>query len=176
MARSNSLNESKAKRSVVTFFLGAEECALPITDVHQIIRDTPITRVPNVNPHVEGVVNLRGIVAPVIDLKHRLGLGVRTLGEAHRLLIVERQRRLVGFSVDALRGVLEFEQDQLQSAPGAVLARIEGRCVRALVSREQSTVVLLDLEEILNLGTDHETSPLARPTRTLEPSKETGNV
>ncbi len=85
MAKKDRVVVQVESASVVTFFLGDEECAVPITSVHQIIRDIPITRVPNVNPDVEGVLNLRGMVVPIIDLKHLLGLGTRVVSEQHRL-------------------------------------------------------------------------------------------
>lgn len=141
-----------AGETVVTFSLGNEQCALPITEVHQIIRDVPITRVPNVGEHVEGVINLRGIVVPIVDLKHHLGLGIRELGHQHRLLIVDHEGRRVGFSVDAIEGVFQFGKDRVQRAPDAVLAKVRGRYVRGVVPRGESIVVLLDLPTILALS------------------------
>jgi len=135
--------------SVVSFVLGVEQCALRITDVHQVIRDTPITRVPNVNPHVEGVINLRGQVVPVVDLKNLLGLGVRTMGEQHRLLIVEQGGRKVGFSVDSIKGVLQLDAARIQPAPEVLLAKVAGRYVRGVVQQGDTIVVLLDLPELL---------------------------
>jgi purine-binding chemotaxis protein CheW len=143
--------------SVVTFFLGEEECGLPITDVHQIIRDTPITRVPNVNPHVEGVINLRGIVTPIVDLRHRLGLGVRVLGENHRYLIVDDGGRMVGFSVDAVGGVLEYFEGEVQPASPVVLAKVGGpgvgeHCLAGVLRRRERVVILLSTSELLRFG------------------------
>ena len=135
--------------SVVTFKLGDEVCAVPITDVFQIIRDTPITKVPNATNYVEGVLNLRGVLVPIIDLKHFLGLGVRQLGEEHRLMIVELDDRSVGFSVDSIGGVVEIESVDLQPAPEVVKAKMENHFVRGVVRKEDGIVVILDIEEIL---------------------------
>ncbi len=150
--------------SLVTFFLGDEECGVPIIDVHQIIRDTPITRVPNVSPHVEGVLNMRGIVVPIIDLKHRLGLGVRIISEEHRLVIAEVDGRMVGFSADSVRGVIEVDSGEIQSAPDVVLAKVSGAYVTGVVQRDSSIVIILDTKEILSArtGTGSEASA---PTR-----------
>jgi purine-binding chemotaxis protein CheW len=142
---------------VVTFHLGRELCALPITDVHQIIRDTPITPVPNVNQHVEGVLNLRGIVVPIIDLKHLLALGVRQISDSHRLLIIDSGGRMVGFSVDAVGGVLEIDESRLQSAPDVVLAKVSGRYVIGVVQHGEDIVIVLDKNEILNIR-NHQTA------------------
>jgi purine-binding chemotaxis protein CheW len=155
MARKKRVAAQVRTVTTVAFVLGREECAVPITDVHQIIRDVPVTPVPNVNEHVEGVLNLRGVVVPILDLKHRLGLGVRTLGPRHRLLILEIGGRLVGFSVDAVTGVLEFEESALQPPPDIVLARMEAGFIRGVVTRADSVVILLDTKEVLNVHTTH---------------------
>jgi len=155
MARKKRLTVQARTLTTVAFVLGREECAVPITDVHQIIRDVPVTRVPNVDVHVEGVLNLRGVVVPILDLKHRLGLGVRTLGPRHRLLILDFGGRLVGFSVDAVTGVFEFEETALQPPPDIVLARMEAAFVRGVVPRGESVVLLLDTKEVLNIRNSH---------------------
>jgi purine-binding chemotaxis protein CheW len=150
MAKNERVAAPVKSRSVVTFFLGKEECGVPITGVHQIIRDVPITRVPNVSPHVEGVLNLRGVVVPIIDLKHVLGLGTRSLGDEHRLIIMDHRNRMVGFSADRVGGVFQFDESLMQAAPDVVLARVSGRFVRGVVRRGESIVILLDFQEVLS--------------------------
>lgn len=151
MARKKRLKVQARTLTTVSFHLGREQCAIPITDVHQVIRDVPITKVPNVNEHVEGVINLRGVVVPIVDMKHRLGLGVRTVGPKHRLLITDVGSRTVGFSVDAVSGVFEFEETLIQPPPDVVLARVDGSFVKGVVQRGESIVLLLDTKEVLNL-------------------------
>ncbi len=157
MAKAERVETQTRSESAVTFFLGGEECALPITQVNQIIRDIPITRVPNVNKYVEGVLNLRGVVTPIVDLKYRLGLGVRELSDRHRLLIVDPANRMVGFSVDAVGGVFDFSEDQLEPPPEVVLAKVGGNYVQGVVQRGETVVIVLDLNEILRFQNDSET-------------------
>ena len=166
MAKPKRVGSQTSTESVVTFFLGEEECALPITEVHQIIRDIPITRIPNVNKHVEGVLNLRGVVTPIVDLKNRLGLGVRVLGDRHRLLIVDIGGRNVGFSVDALGGVFDYETNKLQPPPEEVVARVGGRYVTGVVRRGDSVVIVLSLENLLQFPKDSD----AKETRSGMPA------
>ncbi len=164
MPQTEQLSSRTGSLSVVTFQLGGEVCAVPITDVFQIIRDTPITKVPNVSSHVEGVLNLRGVLVPIIDIKHFLGLGVRELGEEHRLMIVELDGRSVGFSVDSIGGVLEFDRAELQAAPDVVEAKMERHFVRGVVRRQDGIVVLLDIAEVLKKRKDRggsEATPVA---------------
>ncbi len=149
MERTGGLTDQRATHRVVTFFLGEEQCALPITDVHQIIRRTPITPVPNVGQCVEGLLNARGMVIPVVDLKKRLGLGPCVRKDSYRILIVEVGERRVGFSVELVGGVLHFEEDELQPPPEVVLAKVGGRFVRGVVRRGESIVALLDLAKVV---------------------------
>lgn len=149
MAKSKRVTTPIRTATMVRFRLGSECCALPIGSVHQVIRDTPITRVPNVAEHVEGVINLRGLVVPIVDLKYQLGLGVRTRSERLRLLIVESGGRRVGFSVDAVEGVVQIQEGLLQPAPEVVLAKLSGRFVTGVVTTSDAIVVVLDLEELL---------------------------
>jgi purine-binding chemotaxis protein CheW len=159
MARKKRVAVQARTLTTVTFVLGREECAVPITDVHQVIRDVPVRRMPNVNVHVEGVLNLRGVVVPILDLKHRLGLGIRTLGPRHRILILDLGGRLIGFSVDAVTGVFEFEESALQAPPDIVLARMEAAFIRGVVPRGDSVAVLLDTNEVLNVHSSHQAAP-----------------
>jgi purine-binding chemotaxis protein CheW len=137
--------------TAVAFFLGNEECAFPITDVHQILKEARVTPVPNVNRYVEGVFNLRGLVIPVMDLRFVLGLGVRRRSEQERLVIVDVNRRLVGFSVDAVAGVKSFDERLVKPAPEVVLSHMVGRFVAGVVQREQGVVVLLNTREVIKV-------------------------
>ena len=151
MARKKRVVSQTRMMTVVTFFLGTEECAFPITDVHQILREAHVTRVPNVNRYVEGVFNLRGLVIPVMDLKLVLGLGVRSHSQDQRLLIVEINKRLVGFSVDSVGGVFEFEEKQLQAAPDVVLSKVVGRFVSGVVQHGQAITILLNTSDVVKV-------------------------
>jgi purine-binding chemotaxis protein CheW len=135
--------------AVVTFFLGDEEYSAPIANVYQILRDIPLTRAPNASRHVEGVLNLRGKVVPVVDVKHLLGLGIRTLGDDHRVVIVDLEGRLVGLSVDRVGGISRLEAGELVKAPPEVLDRINDRFVSAAARRQGASLPILDLSQIV---------------------------
>jgi purine-binding chemotaxis protein CheW len=150
MANDQLLNTAAFHR-VVTFNLGTEECSFPIEEVHQILREAKVTKVPNVNRFVEGVFNLRGVVIPVLDLKFVLGLGMRKPSDSERLLILDVDGRLVGFSVDSVNGVFEFGAEQMQDAPDVVLSKMIDRFIRGVVRRGRSIVILLDTNEIVKV-------------------------
>jgi purine-binding chemotaxis protein CheW len=158
MAKKKRVAPESRTFTVVTFFLGTEECAFPITNVHQILKETHVTRVPNVNRYVEGVFNLRGMVIPVMDLKFVLGLGVRKRSDQERLVIVDIKGRLVGFSVDSVAGVWAFDERQITPAPDVVLSRVVGRFVSGVVQRGKSIVVLLNTNEVVKVRKAERTS------------------
>jgi purine-binding chemotaxis protein CheW len=147
MANTEQLATWAEGSQVVSFFLGDELYSAPVSKVYQILRDIPVTRVPNVGRHVEGVLNLRGRVVPVVDLKHLLGLGVRTLGDDHRLMIVDLEGRLVGLSVDRIGGIVRLEASQLEEAPVADSAGDGLVCGTA--RHQGARVALLDLARII---------------------------
>ena len=158
MANDELLSSSASSHRVVTFNLGSEECSFPIEDVHQILREAKVTRVPNVNRYVEGVFNLRGVVIPVLDLKFVLGLGLRGKSDAERLIIIDVDGRLVGFSVDSVNGVFEYDLSQMQDAPDVVLSKIIDRFIRGVVRRGRSIVILLNTEEVVRVRSRERTS------------------
>ena len=151
MAGDDRMTPADETLRVVTFNLGSEVCSFRIEHVHQILRGAKVTRVPNVNRYVEGVFNLRGVVIPVMDLKFVLGLGIRERSEDERLLILDVDGRLVGFSVDSVNGVVEFSRDSMQDAPDVVLSKMIDRFVQGVVRRDGSVVILLNTQEVVKV-------------------------
>jgi purine-binding chemotaxis protein CheW len=149
--------------AVVTFFLGDEEYAAPIANVNQILRDVPMTRVPNVSHHVEGVLNLRGKVVPVIDVKHLLGLGIRRLGDDHRLVIVDLEGRLVGLSVDRVGGISRLAAGEVGEAPPDIIDRLSARFVSGAARRQGASLPMLDLGQIVSAAEQGMAAALAEP-------------
>ena len=102
---------------LVVFRLGNEEFCVQILQVQEIILLSPITRVPKTPAFVEGVINLRGEIIPVVDLRKRFGLEVGELGEDARIVVVEVEGNLVGMIVDEVTQTLSIPASQLQPPP-----------------------------------------------------------
>src|SRR3972149_1435736 len=100
--------DSREVLQLVTFRLGNEEFSLDILRVQEIIRQMEITRVPKAPDFVEGVINLRGKVIPVLDLRKRFGLGADSSPNETRIIVVEGGNRTVGLKVDAGSGGLRL--------------------------------------------------------------------
>lgn len=121
-------------RQLVVFTLGAEEYGVPITLVQEIIRYTPPRPIPGSPGHVEGVINLRGRIIPVVDLRSRFGAFGEQPEEA-KIVIVELPDATVGVTVDEVKEVLTVNVDQCEAPPeGAgdaeyldAVAKLEGR-------------------------------------------------
>ena len=134
---------------VVSFSLGEEVFGLDILRVQEIIRPMEITRVPNAPTSVEGVINLRGRVIPVVDLRKRLGLPVpeHEHDPRERIIVLKREPKPVGLVVDAVSEVLRFPREALEEAPEMV-SRVEGRFLSGVAKVRDRLVLILDPDAV----------------------------
>ena len=131
---------SGPSRQLVIFSLGAEEYALPITRVQEIIRYAEPRSVASPTPWIRGVINLRGRIVPVCDLAERLGMAVDRPDTA-KIVIVETDSGTAGVIVDDVQEVLTVEDAQLEPAPGAASDHVE-----AIAKIGDRLVVLLNID------------------------------
>ena len=129
-------------RQLVVFTLGNEEYALPIRQVHEIIRYTEPRSVAAQSGWVRGVISLRGKIVPVFDLAARLGLSAGS-DEGGKIVIVETATDMAGVIVDDVEEVLTVEESQLDGVPAAGTASID-----AIAKIDDRLVILLDPEGI----------------------------
>ena len=134
---------------LVTFKIAEEEFGVDILKVQEIIRMMPITKVPNAPAFVEGVINLRGKVIPVIDMRKRFGM-VATAHDSHtRIKVMDLQGQIVGFVVDAVCEVLRIKESTVEPPP-AVVAGIGSEYMRGVGKLEDRLLILLDLDKLLS--------------------------
>jgi purine-binding chemotaxis protein CheW len=119
------MSEDPPTRQLVVFSLGDEEYALPIADVHEIIRYTEPRSVASSVGWVRGVISLRGKIVPVYDLAARLGQGTDETSREQKIVIVETGIAMAGVIVDDVAEVLTIEDDQLERVPSADDASID---------------------------------------------------
>ncbi|MDD5225213.1 MAG: chemotaxis protein CheW [bacterium] len=140
--------EPDAVRKYVIFFLGQEEYGLLISEVQEINRVNRITRVPNASAHIKGVINIRGKILPVIDLKKGLNLGETEIGKESRIVVVERGVRPLGLLVDRISQVLTIAENQMEKKLNDT--KIAQGFIRGLAKLEGTRlVILLNYQEIL---------------------------
>ena len=116
---------------IVGFQVGRETYGVPITSLHEIVRVPEITAVPDAPDYLEGVINLRGKIVSVMDLRKRFGEKQTTLKRQNRILVVEHSGRLAGLIVDSASEVLKIPADDVE-APPAVFQEGGLNCVTGL--------------------------------------------
>ncbi|HBG46135.1 MAG TPA: chemotaxis protein CheW [Deltaproteobacteria bacterium] len=133
---------------LVTFRLGNEEFSLDILRVQEIIRHMEITRVPKAPDFVEGVINLRGKVIPVLELRKRFGLGSNERTNETRIIVVEVDDKTVGLKVDAVSEVLRLPADRVEPPP-AIATGVDSDYIKGVGKLDGRLLILLDVEKVL---------------------------
>ncbi len=136
---------------VVGFRIGRETFGLPIAMVREIVRVPEITSVPNAPEYIEGVINLRGRIIPVVDLRKRFGEVVAAPSKKNRIVVVELEARLIGLFVNSASEVLRIPPSEIQ-APQDVFQEGELNYITGVGKLKGRLVILLDLTRILQRG------------------------
>jgi purine-binding chemotaxis protein CheW len=136
---------------IVGFQVGRETYGVPITSLHEIVRVPEITAVPDAPDYLEGVINLRGKIVSVMDLRKRFGDKQATVRKSNRILVVEHAGRLAGLIVDSASEVLKIPSDAVE-APPAVFQDGGLNCVTGLGKVAGRMIVLLDMNKLLAPG------------------------
>jgi purine-binding chemotaxis protein CheW len=141
----------EATEHLATFFLSGEEYGVDVRLVQEIIRVSEITPVPRAPGFIKGVINLRGRVIPVVDLKRKLALGeVSEAARQSRIVVVKVRERLVGLLVDGASQVLRVPVASVEAAPEEVV-EIDANYLRGVAKLENRLIMLLDLTKVLSL-------------------------
>lgn len=143
--------QSNSERmQLVSFILDSEEYGVEVLKVREIIRMTNITRVPNTPSYVEGVINLRGKVIPIISLRNRFGLDNSEHDSRTRIIVMDMNGELTGFIVDSVAEVIRITADEIKPAPPVVAGDIAQEYLSGVINREDRLLVLLDLEKMFS--------------------------
>ena len=145
---------------IVGFQVGRETYGVPITSLHEIVRVPEITAVPDAPEYMEGVINLRGKIVSVIDLRKRLGEKKIGSSRRNRILVVEHKSKLAGLIVDSASEVLKIPAADVEASP-TTLQEGRANCVTGLGKYQGRLIVLLDMSRLLDLGTTQKSSPAA---------------
>jgi purine-binding chemotaxis protein CheW len=134
---------------IVGFKVGRETYGVPITSLHEIVRVPEITAVPDAPDYIEGVINLRGKIVSVIDLRKRFGEAETASNRRNRILVVEHSGRLSGLIVDAASEVIKIPAADVEPSP-TVLQDGGLTCVTGLGKYHGRLIVLLDMSKLLD--------------------------
>jgi len=133
---------------IVGFRIGRETFGLPIAIVREIVRVPEITSVPNAPEYIEGVINLRGRIIPVVDLRKRFGQEATTLSKKSRIVVVELNGRTVGLIVNSASEVLRLPPSEIEK-PHTVFQEGELDYITGVGKLQGRLIILLDLDRIL---------------------------
>jgi purine-binding chemotaxis protein CheW len=136
---------------VVGFRIGRETFGVPISLVREIVRVPSITSVPNAPDYIEGVINLRGRIIPVVDLRKRFREIVGEPSKKNRIVVVELENRLIGLMVNSASEVLRIPPSEIE-APQDVFQEGELNYITGVGKLRGRLIILLDLNKILQRG------------------------
>jgi len=139
---------SEESLQVVSFSLGGEEFGVDILKVQEINRMVEVTRVPNSPTYVEGVINLRGKVIPVINLRQRFGIEDQKRDSHTRIVVVELSGVIVGFLVDSVQEVLRIPRTVIEPPP-TITGGQHTDYITGVGKLEDRLLLLLDLDKVL---------------------------
>ncbi len=134
---------------LVTFSIGEEEFGVDILRVQEIIRTMEITKVPRAPEFVEGVINLRGKVIPIVDLRRRFGQESKEHDKYTRIIVMEIDMMIVGFVVDSVSEVLRIPANSVQPPP-PVVSGMDSEYIEGVGKLEDRLLILLDLNLLLS--------------------------
>ncbi|MDR3423586.1 MAG: chemotaxis protein CheW [Alphaproteobacteria bacterium] len=141
--------EQKA-RQFLTFTVDHEEYGVDIMTVREIKGWTETTRLPNAPEFMRGVMNLRGLIIPIFDMRTRLHLGMTEATAKHVVIILAVGERNIGILVDAVSDILDVSADQIKPAP-TVDTQVDAGFISGLISLESRMVVLLAVEHLFDM-------------------------
>lgn len=137
----------KPDAQMVIFKLADADYGIPIDKVMEINRLVDITKLPQTPEYMEGVINLRGKVIPVIDLRKRFNLATKVYDDDTRIMIIDIEGKTVGIIVDAVHEVLQIQGDSIEPPPPAFI--LDAQYIEGIGKLEDRLVILLNIDRIM---------------------------
>ncbi len=142
--------QGRETNQIVGFRVGRETYGIPIMALSEIVRVPEITAVPDAPAHLEGVINLRGKIVSVVDLRKRFNKPATAMTRHNRILVVEHRGRLVGMIVDSASEVLKIAESEIEPAP-TIMKEGGLDCVTGLGKFQKRLIILLDIDKVLTI-------------------------
>ncbi|ADC65238.1 CheW protein [Ferroglobus placidus DSM 10642] len=135
---------------VIVFNLGDERYGVDISQVREIIKPTEITRIPNAPEFVEGVINLRGQITTIINLRKRFNLEPKPIDQNTRIIVVEHDGAVIGMMVDNVTEVKYLSKSDIEELPPVITAKSEAKFLKGIGKLPDGLLILIDLNKVLN--------------------------
>ena len=142
------VTEIKAKREFLTFALGNEAYAIDILKVQEIRGYESVTRIANAPAFIKGVVNLRGVIVPIIDMRIKFTLGEPVYNEFTVTIILNIGKRIVGIVVDTVSDVVSLAEEDIHPAPE--FSTFDTQYLTGLATFEERMLILVDIERLMS--------------------------
>jgi len=136
---------------LVSFNIGSEEFGVDILKVQEINRMVEITRVPQAPPYVEGVINLRGKVIPIVDLRKRFNMEEKEYDKNTRIVVVDISGTIMGMVVDSVSEVLRLPSNTIEPPP-EIVANINSEYIKGVAKLEDRLLIFLDLSKVIDVN------------------------
>lgn len=143
------MSEQAEMLKVIVFSLLDEEYGIPVSQVRSIEKVQHITRVPRTAPFVKGVINLRGVVTPIIDLRTRFAMPETDYKDSTRIIIVATEDVEVGLIVDTANDVMDIPVDTIEPPP-EIVGSVEIEYLEGVAKLDKRLLILLNLDRVLN--------------------------
>ena len=135
---------------LVSFNLGAEEYAVEVLKVREIIRMTAITHIPNTPPSVEGIINLRGKVIPIISLRNRFSMPGTEDDQHTRIMVMDIAGKLMGFIVDGVSEVIRISSGEIQPPPSIAAGGMDQDFISGVIRHGEQLLLMLQLDRMFS--------------------------
>ena len=142
------LEATEKEEQLVAFRLANEIYGVDISVIHEIIRLHEITQIPRTSPDIEGVVNLRGRIVPILDLRKRLELPAAERTGGTRIIVVTIRECTVGMVVDSVIGVVKLPESRIEP-PSPLVSDLETDFIRGVGKMDDNLVILLNIQKVL---------------------------
>ena len=150
MSENNLSQQDSELLQLVGFKLGKEEFAVDILNVNEILKMMEVTLVPNSPDSIQGIVNIRGRIIPVIDTRLKLNMPSKEYDKDTRIMVVETNDKTVGFIVDEVNEVLRIPKSVTEPSPDLVTSKIHSDYITSVAKLEGRLLILLDLKKLMS--------------------------
>lgn len=148
VTESESTTSSLANQEFLAFTLGNEEYGIDIQTVQELRGYDAVTTLANAPAHIKGVVNLRGIIVPIIDMRIKLNLGTPTYDQFTVVIILNIQKRVIGIVVDSVSDVITLTENQLKAAP-KMGSTMQSDYLIGLGTIDERMIILVDIASLM---------------------------
>ncbi len=143
--------KSDERLQLVSFKIGSEEFGVDILKVQEINRMVEITKVPQAPHYVEGVINLRGKVIPIVNLRKRFNLELKEYDKNTRIVVVDIGGNIMGMVVDSVSEVLRLPSDTIEPAP-EIATGVNSEYIKGVAKLEDRLLIFLDLSKVIDMN------------------------